>query len=72
MIGIGSLVDDLYKLDINVSHINEFLHASNCGIRRKLSDDLPCCGTSVQDIFLNKGFKDLCQKELLIPLTFQI
>ena len=47
MIGIGSLVDDLYKLDINVSHINEFLHASNCGTRRKLTDDLPCCGTSV-------------------------
>ena len=39
MIGIGSLVDDLYKLDINVSHINESLHASNYGTKRKLIDE---------------------------------
>ena len=37
MIGIGSLVDNLYKLDINVSHINESLHASNCGTKCKLT-----------------------------------
>ena len=41
MIGTGSLVDDLYKLDINVSHINESLHASNCGTKRKLTDENP-------------------------------
>ena len=39
MIGIGSLVDNLYKLDINVSHINESLHASNCGTKHKLTDE---------------------------------
>ena len=37
MIGIGSLVDNLYKLDINVTHINESLHASNCGRKHKLT-----------------------------------
>ena len=31
MICINSLVDNEYKLDIHVSHINETLHASNCG-----------------------------------------
>ena len=39
MIGTGSLVDNLYKLDINVSHINESLQASNCGTKRKLTDE---------------------------------
>ena len=37
MIGIGSLVDNLYKFDINVSHINESLHASNSGRNHKLT-----------------------------------
>ena len=37
MVGIGSLVDNLYKLNINVSHINESLHASNYGIKCKLT-----------------------------------
>ena len=37
MIGISSLVDNLYKLDINVSHINESFHASNYGIKCKLT-----------------------------------
>ena len=39
MSGIGSLVDDLYQLDINVSHINESFHASNCGTKHKLTDE---------------------------------
>ena len=39
MIGTCSLVDNLYKLDINVSHINESFHASNCGTKRKLTDE---------------------------------
>ena len=39
MIGISSLVDNLYKLDINVSHINESLHVSNCDTKRKLTDE---------------------------------
>ena len=38
MIGIGSLIDNLYKLDINVSHIYESLHASNCSTKFKLID----------------------------------
>ena len=37
MIGTNSLVDNLYKLDINVSHINESLHANNYGTKRKLT-----------------------------------
>ena len=37
MIGISSLVGNLYKLDIYVSHINESLHTSNCGIKLKLT-----------------------------------
>ena len=37
MIRTGSLVDNLYKLDINVSHINESLHVSNCGTKHKLT-----------------------------------
>ena len=39
MISTCSLVDNLYKLDINVSHINESLHASNYGIKRKLTNE---------------------------------
>ena len=39
MIGTGSLVNNLYKLDINVSHIYESLHASKCGSKRKLTDE---------------------------------
>ena len=39
MIGIGSLVDNLHKLDINVSHINESLHESNCHTKRELTDE---------------------------------
>ena len=39
MIRTGSLVDNLYKLDINVSHINESLHVSNYGTKRKLTDE---------------------------------
>ena len=39
IIGTGSLVNNLYKLDINVSHIYESLHASNCGSKRKLTDE---------------------------------
>ena len=31
------MVDNLYKLDINVSHIDESLHASNCGTKCKLT-----------------------------------
>ena len=37
MVGTSSLVDNLYKLDINVLHINESLHASDCGTKRKLT-----------------------------------
>ena len=33
------MVDNLYKLDINVSHINESLHVSNCGTKHKLTDE---------------------------------
>ena len=33
------MVDNLYKLNINVSHINESLHASNYGTKRKLTDE---------------------------------
>ena len=33
MIGIGSLVGNLYKLDIHASDINESLHASNHGTK---------------------------------------
>ena len=32
------MVDNLYKLDINASHIYESLHASNCGTKCKLID----------------------------------
>ena len=32
------MVDNLHKLDINVSHIYESLHASNCGTKCKLID----------------------------------
>ena len=39
MIGTNSSVDNLYKWDINVSHIYESLHASNCGTNRKLTDE---------------------------------
>ena len=39
MISISSLVGNLYKLDIYVSHIYESLHASNCGTNRKLTDE---------------------------------
>ena len=39
MISISSLVGNLYKLDIYVSHINESLHTSNCGIKLKLTYD---------------------------------
>ena len=39
MIGIGSLVDNIYKLDIHASDINESLHASNCGTKWKLIDE---------------------------------
>ena len=39
MIHTSSLVDNLYKLDINVSHINESLHVSNYGTKRKLTDE---------------------------------
>ena len=39
MIGIGSLVDNLYKLDINVSYINESFHISKCGAKCKLIDE---------------------------------
>ena len=39
MISTNSLVDNLYKLDINVSHINESLHASNYGTKCKLTDE---------------------------------
>ena len=39
MIGTSFLVDNLYKLDINVSHINESLHASNFGTKCKLTDE---------------------------------
>ena len=39
MIYTRSLVDNLYKLDINASHINESLHASNFGTKRKLTDE---------------------------------
>ena len=39
MIGTSSLVDNLYKLDINVSHISESLHASNYGTKCKLTDE---------------------------------
>ena len=38
MIDTCYLVDNIYKLDILVSHINELLHASNCGTKRKLTD----------------------------------
>ena len=39
MIGIGFLVDNLYKLDIHVSLINESLHASNFGTKHQLTDE---------------------------------
>ena len=39
MIGIGSLVDNIYKLDIHASDINESLHASNHGTKWKLIDE---------------------------------
>ena len=39
MIGTCSLVDNLYKLDINVSYINESFHISKCGAKRKLIDE---------------------------------
>ena len=39
MIGTNSSVDNLYKWDINVSHIYESLHASNCGTNRKLTNE---------------------------------
>ena len=39
MIGTCSLVDNLYKLDINVSHIDESLHASNCCTKHKLTGE---------------------------------
>ena len=39
MIGTNSSVDNLYKWDINVSHIYESLHASKCGSKRKLTDE---------------------------------
>ena len=39
MIGMGSLVDNIFKLDISVSHINESLHVSNCGTKHKLTDE---------------------------------
>ena len=33
------MVYNLHKLDINVLHINESLHASNFGTKRKLTDE---------------------------------
>ena len=39
MISTCSLVDNLYKLDINVSHIDESLHASNCCTKHKLTGE---------------------------------
>ena len=38
----------------------------------QLMSILPCYGTSFYDTFLNKGCKDLCHKEFLISLIFQI
>ena len=39
MTGTSYLVDNLQKLDIDVSHINESLHASNYGTKRKLTNE---------------------------------
>ena len=39
VVGTGSLIDNLYKLDLHASHINETLHVSGYGIKRKLLNE---------------------------------
>ena len=39
VIGIGSLTDKLYKLNIKATNGNETLHSSNYGIKRKLINE---------------------------------
>ena len=39
VIGIGSLTDKLYKLNMKASNGNETLHSSNYGINQKLTND---------------------------------
>ena len=39
VIGIGNLIDKLYKFNIKVSNDNETLHSSNYGIKRKLTNE---------------------------------
>ena len=39
VIGIGNLIDKLYKLNIKASNGNETLHSSNYGIKRKLTNE---------------------------------
>ena len=39
VIGTGSLIDKLYKLNIKASNGNETLHSSNYGIKRKLINE---------------------------------
>ena len=39
VIGIGSLIDKLYKLNIKASNGNKTLHSSNYDIKRKLTNE---------------------------------
>ena len=72
MIGTGSLVGNLYKLNINVSRINESLHESNYGTKRKLTYENSSMLWHKRLGHISKQRMDLCQKEFLIPLILQI
>ena len=39
LIGTGSLVDNLYKLDLHASYVNECLHINDYGTKRKLINE---------------------------------
>ena len=45
MVGSGSLIDNLYMLDV-VSSYNEILQTSSHGIKQKLNENLAIYGTS--------------------------
>ena len=71
IIGTGSLVNSLYSLDLDASHLkfNKTLHDDNSGTKQKLINEN-------SSVLWHKRFghllKGLCQVKFLIPFIFQI